>query len=203
MNKKIAAIILLVTVISITSAIVFSPKEDIFIQKQDKTATQEEPVMSEDAYEVFKKYIVSTPELKNDTEYYIKQVRQDLRNTFDILNNETDTLLTAIFTDQKINIDEKINIIKKEDKNINNKIDEALKNFKTQEYLSAFNTLKKYIGLQNNLIYKIVDIYKKEKSFSYDRYTGMLHTTHGDMTSEEENDINFITSVDMYADREY
>lgn len=203
MNKKIAAIILLVTVISITSAIVFSPKEDIFIQKQDKTATQEEPVMSEDAYEVFKKYIVSTPELKNDTEYYIKSVRQDLRNTFDILNNETDTLLTAIFTDQKINIDEKINIIKKEDKNINNKIDEALKNFKTQEYLSAFNTLKKYIGLQNNLIYKIVDIYKKEKSFSYDRYTGMLHTTHGDMTSEEENDINFITSVDMYADREY
>ena len=203
MNKKIAAIILLVTVISITSAIMFAPKEDIFIQKQDKTATQEEPVMSEDAYEVFKKYIVSTPELKNDTEYYIKSVRQDLRNTFDILNNETDTLLTAIFTDQKINIDEKINIIKKEDKNINNKIDEALKNFKTQEYLSAFNTLKKYIELQNNLIYKIVDIYKKEKSFSYDRYTGMLHTTHGDMTSEEENDINFITSVDMYADREY
>ena len=203
MNKKIAAIILLVTVISITSAIMFAPKEDIFIQKQDKTATQEEPVMSEDAYEVFKKYIVSTPELKNDTEYYIKSVRQDLRNTFDILNNETDTLLTAIFTDQKINIDEKVKIIKKEDKNINNKIDEALKNFKTQEYLSAFNTLKKYIGLQNNLIYKIVDIYKKEKSFSYDRYTGMLHTTHGDMTSEEENDINFITSVDMYADREY
>lgn len=31
----------------------------------------------------------------------------------------------------------------------------------------------------------------------------MLHATHGDMTSEEENDINFITSVDMYADREY
>ena len=68
MNKKIAAIILLVTVISITSAIMFAPKEDIFIQKQDKTATQEEPVMSEEAYEVFKKYIVSTPELKNDTE---------------------------------------------------------------------------------------------------------------------------------------
>ena len=85
MNKKIAAIIILLTVISITSAIVFSPKEDIFIQKQDKTAQQEEPVMSEDAYEVFKKYIVSTPELKNDTEYYIKSVRQDLRNTFDIL----------------------------------------------------------------------------------------------------------------------
>ena len=96
MNKKIAAIIILLTVISITSAIVFSPKEDIFIQKQDKTAQQEEPVMSEDAYEVFKKYIVSTPELKNDTEYYIKSVRQDLRNTFDILNNETDTLLNAI-----------------------------------------------------------------------------------------------------------
>lgn len=54
MNKKIAAIIILLTVISITSAIVFSPKEDIFIQKQDKTAQQEEPVMSEDAYEVFK-----------------------------------------------------------------------------------------------------------------------------------------------------
>lgn len=203
MNKKIAAIIILLTVISITSAIVFSPKEDIFIQKQDKTAQQEEPVMSEDAYEVFKKYIVSTPELKNDTEYYIKSVRQDLRNTFDILNNETDTLLNAIFTDQKINLDDKINIIRKEDKNINNKIDEAVKNFKTQEYISAFTTLKKYIGLQNNLIYKIAEIYKKEKSFSYDRYTGMLHATHGDMTSEEENDINFITSVDMYADREY
>ncbi len=52
------------------------------------------------------------------------------------------------------------------------------------------------------MIYNIADIYKKEKSVSYEMFTGMLHTTHQDMSQQEIDYINFLSSVDYYADKE-
>ena len=58
------------------------------------------------------------------------------------------------------------------------------------------------LGQLTTLIYNIADIYKKEKSVSYEMFTGMLHTTHQDMSQQEIDYINFLSSVDYYADKE-
>ena len=58
------------------------------------------------------------------------------------------------------------------------------------------------MSLQNQMIYNIADIYKKEKSVSYEMFTGMLHTTHQDMSQQEIDYINFLSSVDYYDDKE-
>ena len=52
------------------------------------------------------------------------------------------------------------------------------------------------------MIYKIADIYEKEKNVSYELFTGMLHTTHQDMSNQEIDYINFLSGVDYYADKE-
>ncbi len=200
MNKKIAVIILLLTIISITVAIKLSPNvENTEYNASDGT---QENIYNSQSYLEFKKYITSTNDLEQDTNYYINQVRVDIRKIFDILNQETDDLLNNIFDNKKINIDEKLNIIKIEEEKLLVTIDNAIHNFKSNDYINAFNALKKYISLQNKLIYEIADIYKTEKNIAYDRYTGLLHNTHQDMSQEEIDYINFLSSVDVYADEE-
>lgn len=196
-KTTVGIIILLITAISIAATIIFTPKEEIFY-----TENTQENVNSEDSYLEIKKYLTSSNELKQDTDYYINQIRPDIVSTFDILNKQTDELLSMIFDNKTINIDEKLSVIKKGDEELAAKIDKAAANFITSDYKNAFNALKKYISLQNQMIYKLADIYKKEKSVSYDIFTGMLHTTHQDMSEQEINYIDFLSGVDYYADKE-
>ena len=140
--------------------------------------------------------------LKQDTDYYINNVRGDITGTFDILNQQTDELLDIIFDNKTTDISEKLNAVKKGDAELAAKIDAAINKFTTNDYKAAFAALKKYVNLQNQMIYKIADIYEKEKSVSYEVFTGMLHTTHQDMSPQEIDYINFLSGVDYYADKE-
>lgn len=198
--KKIAvgAIILLITVIIIAVTIISTPKEELIIN----TSNSQENTSAEDAYLELKKYITSTKELKQDTDYYINNVRADITGTFDILNQQTDELLDIIFDNKTTDISEKLNAVKKGDAELAAKIDVAINKFTTNDYKAAFAALKKYVNLQNQMIYKIADIYEKEKSVSYEVFTGMLHTTHQDMSPQEIDYINFLSGVDYYADKE-
>ena len=101
-----------------------------------------------------------------------------------------------------VDISDKLNAIKKGDAELSAKIDAAADKFVTNDFKSAFAALKKYVNLQNQMIYKIADIYEKEKSVSYEIFTGMLHTTHQDMSNQEIDYINFLSGVDYYADKE-
>lgn len=198
--KKITVgiIILLITALCIAVAVISTPKEE----KAADTENSQENINSEEAYLEFKKYITSSKELIQDTDYYINQARNDITGTFDILNQQTDELLDIIFDNKTTDISEKLNFIKKGDAELSAKIDTAINKFVTNDYKSAFAALKKYISLQNQMIYKIADIYEKEKSVSYEIYTGMLHTTHQDMNQQEIDYINFLSGVDYYADKE-
>lgn len=198
--KKITVgiIILLITALCIAVAVISTPKEE----KAADTENSQENINSEEAYLEFKKYITSSKELIQDTDYYINQARNDITGTFDILNQQTDELLDIIFDNKTTDISEKLNFIKKGDAELSAKIDAAINKFVTNDYKSAFAALKKYISLQNQMIYKIADIYEKEKSVSYEIYTGMLHTTHQDMNQQEIDYINFLSGVDYYADKE-
>lgn len=198
--KKITVgiIILLITAFCIAVAVISTPKEE----RAANTEISQENVNSEEAYLEFKKYITSSIYLIQDTDYYINQVRNDITGTFDILNQQTDELLDIIFDNKTADISEKLNSIKKGDAELSAKIDAAINKFVTNDFKSAFAALKKYVSLQNQMIYKIADIYEKEKSVSYEMFTGMLHTTHQDMSNQEIDYINFLSGVDYYAGKE-
>lgn len=198
MNKKIAVIILLITVICIAVAVILTPKEETAANN----AAVQEDADAEEAYLEFKKYITSTKELQQDTEYYINQVRPDITSVFDTLNQQTDELLDIMLDNKTADIKEKLNAVKKGDEELTAKIDAAAEKFVTDDFKSAFAALKKYVSLQNQMIYKLADIYEKEKTVSYEIFTGMLHTTHQDMSTQEVDYINFLSGVDYYADKE-
>lgn len=193
----IGIIILLATALCIAAAIIFTPKEERIVN----TENSQENADTEEEYLEFKKYITSSKELIQDTDYYI-QIRNDITGTFDILNQQTDELLDIIFDNKTADISDKLNAIKKGDVELSAKIDAAADKFITNDFKSAFAALKKYVSLQNQMIYKIADIYEKEKSVSYELFTGMLHTTHQDMSQTEIDYINFLSGVDYYADKE-
>lgn len=198
MNKKtVGIVILLITIIIIVTAVILTPKEE----RTADTENSQENAASEEAYLEFKKYITSSNNLIQDTDYYI-QVRNDITGTFDTLNQQTDELLDIIFDNKTADISDKLNAIKKGDAELSAKIDAAADKFVTNDFKSAFAALKKYVNLQNQMIYKIADIYEKEKSVSYELFTGMLHTTHQDMSNQEIDYINFLSGVDYYADKE-
>lgn len=198
MNKKtVGIVILLITIIVIVTAVILTPKEE----RTADTENSQKNAASEEAYLEFKKYIVSSKELIQDTDYYI-QVRDDITGTFDTLNQQTDELLDIIFDNKPADISDKLNAIKKGDTELSAKIDAAADKFVTNDFKSAFAALKKYVNLQNQMIYKIADIYEKEKNVSYELFTGMLHTTHQDMSNQEIDYINFLSGVDYYADKE-
>ena len=189
-KATVGIIILLITVICIAVAVILTPKEETAAN----TENSQQNTNYDEAYLEFKRYITSSKELQQDTKYYINQIRYDIVNTFDTLNHETDELLDIIFDNKTADIEEKLKSIKKGDAAINQ--------FVTDDYKSAFAALQKYMSLQNQMIYNIADIYKKEKSVSYEMFTGMLHTTHQDMSQQEIDYINFLSSVDYYADKE-
>ncbi len=198
MNKKtVGIVILLITIIVIVTAVILTPKEE----RTADTENSQKNAASEEAYLEFKKYIISSKELIQDTDYYI-QVRDDITGTFDTLNQQTDELLDIIFDNKPADISDKLNAIKKGDTELSAKIDAAADKFVTNDFKSAFAALKKYVNLQNQMIYKIADIYEKEKNVSYELFTGMLHTTHQDMSNQEIDYINFLSGVDYYADKE-
>lgn len=198
MNKKtVGIVILLITIIVIVTAVILTPKEE----RTADTENSQKNAASEEAYLEFKKYITSSKELIQDTDYYI-QVRDDITGTFDTLNQQTDELLDIIFDNKPADISDKLNAIKKGDTELSAKIDAAADKFVTNDFKSAFAALKKYVNLQNQMIYKIADIYEKEKNVSYELFTGMLHTTHQDMSNQEIDYINFLSGVDYYADKE-
>ncbi len=188
-KATVGIIILLITVICIAVAVILTPKEETAAN----TENSQQNTNYDEAYLEFKRYITSSKELQQDTKYYINQIRYDIVNTFDTLNHETDELLDIIFDNKTADIEEKLKSIKKGDAELSEKID---------DYKSAFAALQKYMSLQNQMIYNIADIYKKEKSVSYEMFTGMLHTTHQDMSQQEIDYINFLSSVDYYADKE-
>ena len=198
MNKKtVGIVILLITIIVIVTAVILTPKEE----RTADTENSQKNAASEEAYLEFKKYIISSKELIQDTDYYI-QVRDDITGTFDTLNQQTDELLDIIFDNKPADISDKLNAIKKGDTELSAKIDAAADKFVTNDFKSSFASLKKYVNLQNQMIYKIADIYEKEKNVSYELFTGMLHTTHQDMSNQEIDYINFLSGVDYYADKE-
>ncbi len=197
-KATVGIIILLITVICIAVAVILTPKEETAAN----TENSQQNTNYDEAYLEFKRYITSSKELQQDTKYYINQIRYDIVNTFDTLNHETDELLDIIFDNKTADIEEKLKSIKKGDAELSEKIDAAISQFVTDDYKSAFAALQKYMSLQNQMIYNIADIYKKEKSVSYEMFTGMLHTTHQDMSQQEIDYINFLSSVDYYADKE-
>lgn len=196
MNKKIAVIILLLTITSIITAIKLSPIREI----EEYNNNLQDDVNNNETYQEFKKYITSSEELKHDTDYYINEVRPDVRKIFDKLNDETDEVLDDLFSNKPVNIDKKLSIIKQNNIKISEKIEHAIKHFKSDDYIAAFKALKKYITLQNQVIYKLADIYKTEKKLDYNTYSDMLHNTHQDMSTQEINYMNFLSGVDLYAD---
>ncbi len=197
-KATVGIIILLITVICIAVAVILTPKEETAAN----TENSQQNTNYDEAYLEFKRYITSSKELQQDTKYYINQIRYDIVNTFDTLNHETDELLDIIFDNKTADIEEKLKSIKKGDAELSEKIDAAINQFVTDDYKYAFAALQKYMSLQNQMIYNIADIYKKEKSVSYEMFTGMLHTTHQDMSQQEIDYINFLSSVDYYADKE-
>ncbi len=198
MNKIIAVIILLITVISITAAIVLSPE----IETAENHNNTQNDMNTEEAYLEFKKYINSTKELKQDTEYYINTVRPDIVVTFDVLNENTDELFNIILDNKTVNIDVVLNTIKNGEKELSEKINKALEKFITDDYKNSLMALNKYMNMQNDMIYKIADIYKTDKEMSYERINHLLHSAQQEMSQQEINYLNFLSGVDFYADKE-
>ncbi len=162
-KATVGIIILLITVICIAVAVILTPKEETAAN----TENSQQNTNYDEAYLEFKRYITSSKELQQDTKYYINQIRYDIVNTFDTLNHETDELLDIIFDNKTADIEEKLKSIKKGDAELSEKIDAAINQFVTDDYKYAFAALQKYMSLQNQMIYNIADIYKKEKSASW------------------------------------
>lgn len=198
MNKIIAVVILLITVISVTAAIMLSPKGE----NTENADNAQNNISAEEAYLEFKKYINSTKELQQDTDYYINTVRPDIVGTFDLLNQKTDELFDIILDNKTVNIDDTINIIKNGENELEEKINQALEKFVTSDYKSSFKALKKYMDMQNDMIYQIAEIYKTDKAMSYERISLLMHNAHQEMSQQEINYLNFLSGVDFYADKE-
>lgn len=143
-----------------------------------------------------KLYLNSTDELKNDTYNYENKYLKELRNVFDKLNDNTNTLLDAMLDNADVNVEKLALIIKSDEKKLFKILDEAYNSAKSKDYKISYTALKKYIKLQNETIFRLKDVYEKEGSLSYDTYYEMLHTTHDTMTFEETNGINFLSAVD-------
>lgn len=148
-----------------------------------------------------KLFISSSDDIKNDTYDYEHKYVVELRNVFDKLNNNTDILLNAMLDNTDINIDKLIENIKADEKQIYKILDNAYNNAKSKQYKISYTALKKYIKIQNETLYKLKEVYKKNGSLSYDTYYEMLHTTHDAMTFEETNGINFLSAVDGLIDK--
>lgn len=144
----------------------------------------------------FTEYLNSDDSLKEDTKEYRKIISSNLRNSFNKLNTNTDMLLDGILDNATINIDELMKNIQNDAKQFNSIIDDAYNNAKSNQYKTAYNAVKKYMQLQNDTIYKLVEVYKKDGSLSYDTFYEMLHETHNLLSQEETNGINFLSAVD-------
>ena len=81
------------------------------------------------------------------------------------------------------------------------------------DIVNTFDTLNHETDELLDIIFdnKTADIEEKLKSIkkgdaelsvSYEMFTGMLHTTHQYMSQQEIDYINFLSSVDYYADKE-
>lgn len=141
-------------------------------------------------------FINSSDDLKNDTYAYQNQYILELRNVFDKLNDNTNNLLDAMLDNADVDIDKLEENIKTDEKKLFAILDNAYNNAKSKQYKISYTALKKYIQLQNETIYKLRDVYKKEGSLTYDTYYEMLHATHNTLTIEETNAINFLSAVD-------
>ena len=141
-------------------------------------------------------FINSSNDLKNDTYAYQNQYILELRNVFDKLNDNTNNLLDAMLDNADVDIDKLEENIKTDEKKLFEILDNAYNNAKSKQYKISYTALKKYIQLQNETIYKLRDVYKKEGSLTYDTYYEMLHDTHNTLTIEETNAINFLSAVD-------
>lgn len=144
----------------------------------------------------FTEYLNSDNSLKEDTKEYRELISSNLRNSFNKLNTNTDMLLDGILDNATINIDELMKNIQNDAKQFNSIIDDAYNNAKSNQYKTAYNAVKKYMQLQNDTIYKLVEVYKKDGSLSYDTFYEMLHETHSLLSQEETNGINFLSAVD-------
>ena len=144
----------------------------------------------------FTEYLNSDDSLKEDTKEYREIISSNLRNSFNKLNTNTDMLLDGILDNATINIDELMKNIQNDAKQFNSIIDDAYNNAKSNQYKTAYNAVKKYMQLQNDTIYKLVEVYKKYGSLSYDTFYEMLHETHSLLSQEETNGINFLSAVD-------
>lgn len=141
-------------------------------------------------------FINSSDKLKTDTYDYKNKYVLKLRNVFDKLNDNTNTLLDAMLDNADVDIDKLVENIKTDEKKLFEILDNAYNNAASKQYKISYAALKKYMQLQNETIYKLRDVYKKDGSLSYDKYYDMLHATHDTLTFEETNAINFLSAMD-------
>lgn len=148
-------------------------------------------------------FINSRDDLKKDTNNYKKNINNQLKLVFDNLNNNTDLLLDYLFDNTSKNIDTLVLDIQNDERKINNILNNAIKNAESTEYKKAYTALKKYINIQNKVIYDLVEKYKTEKVITYDTFYNQLHNTHGNLTEDEMNSINFLSGVDSINNETY
>lgn len=185
----IAIIILLLAIIS--ALIIIYRAENSMENIENIATNQTNSTMEEVAI-----YLNSSDELKADTATYKTKYLMEFRNIFDNLNDNTNILLDALLDSKNDNLEKLISYIKSDEEKLFILIDNAINNAKSNQYKLAYTSLKKYIKLQNETIYNLVDVYKKEGSLSYDTYYEMLHNTHGTLTPADTNGINFLAAVD-------
>lgn len=194
MKKKyiVIAAVMLTAVIIFAAIFVFLNDSNKDLNTVDNFTNK----ASNDTMKELALFLNSSDELKTDTNSYKNQYVLELRNIFDKLNDNTNTLLDAMLDNADVDIEKLVENIKVDEQKLFEILDKACNNTKSRQYQISYTALKKYIQLQNETIYKLIDVYRKEGSLSYDTYYELLHNTHNTMTIEETNAINFLSAVD-------
>ncbi len=145
----------------------------------------------------------SSADIKNDTIDYTQNVMPKLKQVFEQLNNNTDTALDCILDNKTANLDKLISNIQVDEAKINAVFENAYKNAKSKEFKNAYKSVQKYIQLQNTEIYNLVEQYKMKNYISYETFYNNLHKTHGSLSDNEINGIQFLTGVDILTNEKF
>lgn len=194
MNKKYIVVIAVIILMALSISVAFITKSPVEQNENSNNDIVNDNLTA--AMQEFTDYLNSDDNLKADTKTYKYKVSIELRSIYNKLDNNTNTLLNGILDNATVNIDELLKNIQNDAQQFHVSIDKAYNDAKSNQYKTAYNALKKYMQLQNDTIYRLVEVYKKEGSISYDEYYEMLHETHGALSQEETNGINFLSAVD-------
>ncbi len=198
MNKLLTAFIILITA-AVLILIYFKNKNVENIDNIDNITVSDPKNQTMNDIAAL---INSSDDLKIDTNNYKNHIIIEIRQIFQRLDNNTDALINGMIDNKSIDFERLVKSIEEDDKDINTFLEDAYKNAKSEEYKNAYKSLNKYINLQNQVIYDLVEKYKVEKSISYDIFYKRMHDTLN-LSEEEINGIQFLSGVDILTNENH